>query len=476
MVPATSSNRYLCQLLLSARILGYPAPTLINWAAKEDPNPYVQHIAKIMKILQYLRTLAPERNNDLVLIVDGYDVWFQLRPDVLIRRYFNVTRSLDQRVSSVLSPDVIKKHDIRHSVLFGPDKLCWPSGDGRRPACWAVPPTTLPENAFGEFDDSTVAKALKYPVKTRPRWLNSGTIMGTVEDVREVFEATWSLVYWNHTIDSDQYYFANVLGDQEYARTLLSSVPDLPLAGTVDVPDATPGNKSEYHIGIDYESAIFQNVGYYAQFLIWLFFDGNISDCSGTGSRNQTGSHNETGNENETAAHRFPHGYDLSDDIAISPPPFSVERRSHWVSDKGENNAEVQAATPRLPIHLSWRDMPLLTNTVTRQILPVVHFTIEKKLRDLWWNQTWFYNHSKELLQASVRAPQAPLTRLPINGSLWRNIDASNRARDSEVAKSKKSANGGAWSDKGAWVPWDDLCRIHNDAIFGEEKSAKLPS
>lgn len=44
LVPATSSNPDLCKLLLSAQILGYPAPILINYGATEFEDPYVQHL------------------------------------------------------------------------------------------------------------------------------------------------------------------------------------------------------------------------------------------------------------------------------------------------------------------------------------------------------------------------------------------------------------------------------------------------
>lgn len=76
LVPATSSNPDLCKLLLSGQILDYPTPILINYGATESEDPYVQHLAKVEGILKYLDHLerSDEFAEDLVLIVDGYDV------------------------------------------------------------------------------------------------------------------------------------------------------------------------------------------------------------------------------------------------------------------------------------------------------------------------------------------------------------------------------------------------------------------
>lgn len=35
LIPATSTNHHLCQLMVSCAVMGYPAPVLINWDAPE---------------------------------------------------------------------------------------------------------------------------------------------------------------------------------------------------------------------------------------------------------------------------------------------------------------------------------------------------------------------------------------------------------------------------------------------------------
>jgi hypothetical protein len=81
LIPATSSNADLCKLMLSAQVLGYPTPILINYGGLEDPDdPYKSHLAKVQGFLTYLENLetSTEYAEDLVTIVDGYDIWFQV--------------------------------------------------------------------------------------------------------------------------------------------------------------------------------------------------------------------------------------------------------------------------------------------------------------------------------------------------------------------------------------------------------------
>lgn len=452
LIPATSSNQYLCQLLLSAAVLNYPIPTLINWDAKEDNNAFVQHIAKVSKILQYLKSFPQGKEKDLVLIVDGYDVWFQLRSDVLIKRYFAINNAANKRISKTLG-NVAENKDIKQTVIFGPDKLCWPSGkDGGRAACWAPPQSTLPKDAFGPINDTDIVTAISDPVHSRPRWLNSGTVMGTLGDVRAVFEATLDFVQKNHTSDSDQWYLANLFAEQEYSRTLLQQDPSFNAPAMPEIPVIEKGQKTEYHIGLDYESQLFQTVGYYQKFISWLWYDA----AKGKGQQLSQSFTNS-------------HGFELPEDILASPPPFSVESKSHWETTV-VGDEEIREAATRLPLDRKWKDLPLATNVVTKHVFTVLHFTFVKELRDEWWRRMWYYQQGKEMLLASARQPKAPTIDKPVQGQTWWNAEASHLADSEQVLKSTQGQKGGAWSDKGKWVPWDDACLAYEGLIFPPKK------
>ena len=452
LVPATSGNQYLCQLLLSAAVLNYPIPTLINWKTQEDDNAYVQHIAKVNKIFQYLKSVPQGQEKDLVLIVDGYDVWFQLRSDVLIKRYFAINNAADNIISKTFV-EVAEKNNIKKKVIFGPDKLCWPSGDeGGRAACWALPQSTLPKDAFGPINDTDVITAISDPVLSRPRWLNSGTVMGTLGDVRAIFEATMDFVQKNHTSDSDQWYLANLFAEQEYSRTLLQPRPSFNKPPKPEIPVIENGQKTEYHIGLDYESALFQTVGYYQKFISWLWFDA----AKGEGQQLSQSFTNS-------------HGFELPEDILASSSPFSLESKSHWKTVTPGDEESREAAT-KLPLRRKWKDLPLATNVVTKQIFAVIHFTFVKELRDEWWRKMWYYQHGKEMLLASARKPKAPTIDKPVQGRMWWNVEASHLADSGQVLKSTQGQKGGAWSDQGKWIPWDDVCLAYEGLIFPAKK------
>ena len=451
LIPATASNKNLCRLLLSAAVLNYPVPTLINWGTKESEDPYVQHLLKVEKTLRHLKTLPSDNVNDLVLVVDGYDVSFQLRSDVLIRRYFAINEAANQRVASALGSDIVRQHDIRQTVIFGPDSICWPYAGGRRPACWAVPQSTLPNHAFGPYDDTELKDAMANPVHARPRWLNSGTIMGTVGDVRAVLEGTLDLIHENHTTDSDQWYFAQLFGIQEYTRELLKPSPSLPDTESIDIPQIKPGQKTEFHVGLDYESAIFQPVGYNADSLRWLWFD----------------SLRGAGKEVQSSVVNVSRAFELPDDIITSPSPFSAVQRSHWVTGPEYNHQKMGKNASSLPLDLSWKDLPLAINIVTKQTFALIHYMQEKNKRDPWWKMMWFYPYAKALLAESVKAPKAPIIDTPVDGRIWWKAGPPHLAKPVEAKKSSLGGRGGAWSDKGSWLPWDGFCKVYDVDVFG---------
>src|SRR4051794_38061721 len=88
LIPATSSGAGLCKNVFSAAALDYPTPRLINWKMHYSSGDRFGglHIAKITGTLDYLNSLGPESDQELVLMVDGFDMWFQLPPSVLIDR------------------------------------------------------------------------------------------------------------------------------------------------------------------------------------------------------------------------------------------------------------------------------------------------------------------------------------------------------------------------------------------------------
>lgn len=76
LIPASKPNAHLCKVMLSAGVLGYPTPALINWGMEfhdKSLSSGGSHIAKIAGIQHYLESITSGQNDDLVLVVDGYD-------------------------------------------------------------------------------------------------------------------------------------------------------------------------------------------------------------------------------------------------------------------------------------------------------------------------------------------------------------------------------------------------------------------
>lgn len=440
LIPATSSNDNLCKLLLSAQILGYPTPVLINFGDHENAtDPYKTHIAKVEGTLRYLEQIesSKEYAEDIVLMLDGFDVWLQLRPDVLLKRFYAVNAEADARTQQVYGQKLFKKHDMRQTIIFGPDKICWPV-DFSRPACWAVPISTIPGSAFGP---SATVEDNRY--SNDARWLNSGTVMGAVADMKEVFKATLEAIETNYITDSDQYYFANIFGIQEYAR--LKHKPRLLKAARnqvfIDYEDESEGRryqpflkkgmKTEYHIGIDYESTLFQTLAFWKPHLAWT----RVSDSwqPPVDTMNLTNSSRDV---------RSLYDIRLPSDIQQSLPPFEPFKND---PDEAEQS------------RLSWSQIPLNYNVITRQFPVVIHVTgnpHEKEFRTLWWKKLWFQSKAQKLRLANHKLYQRQISTELIAGMHWFNAEGGEDAE--EIASGGK---GGVWTDRRGWLSWKGVCK-----------------
>jgi hypothetical protein len=431
LLPATASNVNFCKLLLSAAVTGYPSPILLGWEGYGQYNGSESHLFKITETLAYLDRLPPSADDDLVLILDAYDIWLQLPPDVLIERYHVAIEKGNARLKSEGLHGV--NHggaEIKQSILFGPDKTCWPD-DERRAACWAVPESTLPSDAFGPGTDTWV-------VPNRPRWLNSGTIMGPAKDMRAMFNATMSILRRKFDEDyefrnSDQFYFQEMWTEQEIGRLTLKN-------GTVDapkikedvygiLPTVPEGLRTEFHVAIDYDSDAFQTSAYYIEYLTWMSFN-----------------HSTTSLGQERGSLTRMDQMVLTDDVLHSRPPFAIKN-----VDKS------------VPKGKGWKDMMLGTNVITQQAFPLLHITNEKKYRTIWWDRMWFHPHAKALFEAAKEsaAKLNPDTKIVAEARGTSYVGAKGLAdRDGKADRL------GVWTDRSKFLPWDDVCSGYDEDIF----------
>jgi hypothetical protein len=129
LIPASRPDPNLCKAIISGNVLGYPRPTIINWNQTFDDPAFVEggsHLAKINGTAQYLYSLDESRDDDLVLMIDGYDAWMQLRPQTLIDRYFNINHRANERIASEMNSTSVDDIAVSQKIVFGCQKRCWP--------------------------------------------------------------------------------------------------------------------------------------------------------------------------------------------------------------------------------------------------------------------------------------------------------------------------------------------------------------
>ncbi|KAK9454919.1 hypothetical protein V1511DRAFT_501337 [Dipodascopsis uninucleata] len=202
LIPLTSTHFNFCRSLYTALINDYPKPTLINWGKSFASAPQAR-VRKINGIDDYLHKLTADQH---AVIMDGFDVWYQLPFSDFVERYVEVTKPNENNVA-----------------IFGADKKCWPN-DWSTPACTNIPESPLPRDAYGpdtDDDTKTTNSRLRY-INHRPRWLNSGNMMGPVDILRQVYDrANYSISHAPpEKVFSDQMYIADVFGEQNLKMTV----------------------------------------------------------------------------------------------------------------------------------------------------------------------------------------------------------------------------------------------------------------
>jgi hypothetical protein len=442
LIPATDASPNFCRTALTAELLDYPTPVLVNWGGKVDSNNrFATHLAKIESILTYLQGLPATTNKDLILIVDGYDVWFQLRPEVLIQRYYDTIRKGNERLSGRIKPEELEEHDFRETVLFGADKKCWPQ-DPNGLICNVLPESSLPRDVFGDKTDDGD------PKHSRPRWVNSGTILGPVEDVRSIFEAASKRVKERFHGWSDQYYFAEIFGEQELRRNSVSTKPKDLKQYLVNDDRKTSYRRIqhdpnvEFHISMEYEAALFHTNAFATDDTEWITFNTSTMDKGDTG-------HEEI--------HVDPR---LAIDILNSRPPI-------FEGLVAEDLFGEAPALGELPFDTTWSNVPLLYNKITGHVPVILHMNGDKSLLNDWWGELWWAKRKwgEHLLRSTSRSPRGPLLTT-MDDETGESVTWWKGSYNSQ-----KVQNGGYWTSSGRWVDYDNVCAKHEDVLFKGKKT-----
>jgi hypothetical protein len=405
-LPAQNFGPSLCKVVASAVALDYPAPVKVNWVPKQDADADSgprSHLTKISGVLDFLEWAtsdgAPRTSNlqedDLVLMLDTYDVWLQLPPDVLLRRYF----AANQRADDALSTRYGRLEDVdvpRQTIITSAQKRCYaPANKKSDLLCGELPKSTLPANVFGFLTDSTLFNH-QY---ARPRYSNSGSSMGPAGDLRKYFQRVNDRMEHylarsrtREQLSGDQGIFAEIFGEQEVWRNGLDAQSGVERTLRQQVTTS----EMEYHVGLDYVQELFYQTCY--------------SEHSGSFLRLQDSDSNRR--ESERAGVSSPGIEDLPSDIASSPSPLTALERS--------------SIQPR-----TWASVPLYVNLWTTPIPVAVHHNAWrnglKSRLETWRDRTWYFPYLRELLDRRMAAngtSTRPIAEIGASGvnqtlSLW---------------------------------------------------------
>ncbi|KAF7554931.1 hypothetical protein G7Z17_g2556 [Cylindrodendrum hubeiense] len=423
LVPATDPSPSLCKFMLTAIALGYPSPIIINWGldyhtvTKWDGGVNMPKITGISKYLDSaLRDDAhPDEKlyeDDIVLIADGYDIWFQLPPDILLKRYHAINRRAKIRLLEEwphASPMAMKQ-----TIVASAQKRCWPAKEAPMDThCEELPESPLSADIYGP---ETETNATSYE-HWRPRFLNGGTYMGPAGDVRRMFRRALDKfengIGQGYHLYSEQGITAEILGEQETWRNWQRRHNE-----SGDAAETMIQDHFEFHIGLDYEQELSLPTCH-------SDFQGQIVAMN-----------------NRTAIDTF------SAELGIIPT------RVQEIPDdiKQGRNPLVDIMDPPL----QWGDMPMYVDLFLKTIPVMQHHNAWKEglkmRRVLWWDRTWFFAHLRPLLDFQLKPrPLVPLA-------------------------SVKTAGGGteAGGTIKYWAPSSDSLR-RKPRLFRETAAAMLP-
>lgn len=471
-IPANQGSPDFCKTLFSAAALDYPTPRVINWG-KEFNDPDIAyggaHIAKIEGVLGFVNQLGPKSDEELVLIVDGYDTWFQLRPSVLIDRYHAINDRANARIASRMGSNAIHSIEtpIRQTVVFAAQKRCWPATQDD-PECYAVPESDLPTDVYGPLTDRDSGDQEAPFRKYRQRYLNSGTVMGPVRDIKRVFEAALEKAkVQSAETGSDQAAFAAVFGEQEYQREVIRArnmtslqkfnakfvrdyrdaiLDDHPTHKRPDVGDGV----ATFGIGLDYRGELSLPTVFSEDDAVWLKYS---SAASVRDAARKAG----------VPAPDPPRVGHIAQDIKASTPPF-------WTCDY----------TGQTPVpDKEWSEVNIFTNLWTGISPVTVHHNARaqglKSRIKTTWADTWYFPYLRDLLATKAIGFRAPVAisrgqewwgpiderggiRIEI-GSLpgdWAPWDSDNVCGASDIANEVFQDKRGLWRNPIYYLPWDN--------------------
>ncbi|KAF3051785.1 hypothetical protein E8E11_011107 [Didymella keratinophila] len=457
-----------CKSTLSAMLLNYPPPTGVN-LYKSFVRPGHKEWQALSGIKEYLHNEKLVHDEDLLLIVDGEDTWFQLPSDVLIKQYEAVVEYANARLLEKYGVDENKRQRFNQTIVFGAEKSC----EGGSESCKFAPDSILPKDLYDASTKTTNEKDV--PAK----YLNSKVVMGPAQDLRVLFDAALKR-FQNNTSEKQtiQSVLASMFGEQQLRRDAVltqrksastklqewvgkTSKEHAAAERRLEIANAAirPEKTHEYSIGLDYTHTLFQPLEFaHSSELLPLKHD------------------------NSTNLSLYRHPGTITPHLSL-PPTLLASKLPFWSPNLYLHNPSPETNKPafidplaydfdldRLPDrHTPWADIPLTQNTYTGAVPALIlrpsHDSKSSRLssNQMSFNNLWFAKHKRALLRQYFRTPQSP------NG-YHNSVVGGDRFWD------QRGGRGGVWTSKEQiWLPWgevDGVCGTlaHLKQVFDDGK------
>lgn len=459
---------------MSAVALGYPLPTLLNWNGEYNrPHWHFagSHIAKLESLLAVIDELLEgtvddggAHEDDLALMIDAYDTWFQLPPQVLIDRFHKLNQEADERVpehqsgfSHVSSMPSLRPQ--KQSIIVTSAKDCSPDWDsGSTPHYKYWPASPMPSDMYGAGTDHLAAPlwdpARKYR-KIRPRCVNSGMIMGTMGSMRQALrrckEKVEAIERSGRQLWSDQALFAEVIGEQEIYRTWVRGLASTWNGTTAQTDlkalapevrrvaeEAIAGKQFDFGIGLDY----------------------SFATIPPTCSAEEDGSFVKLSDQDAVLQESLHAG--VPGPARITEPPFEL--------------AEIPDTNDPL-YNVEWGKVPLYTDYYFGTVPVGIHhnaYVMNLKPWRLanWWDKMWFYPDLRSLLTRNLQMDASQRTMARVSSDYGDSIEYSHASRkENKVSIFQPTTKGRAGSLD--LIDWDGVCqkgsKPWHESLFGDD-------
>ncbi|KAF2849992.1 hypothetical protein T440DRAFT_518845 [Plenodomus tracheiphilus IPT5] len=446
LMPSERDTDGFCKTTLSAMLLDYPPPTTIN-LKDELQSDTEWELNTLNSTFSYLSNEKLVKDEDLVLIVDGQQSWFQLPSDVIVTQYKRLLEDANWRLMARYGVNADGYQKFNQTIVFGAEKMC--VGDDM--ACRYVPHSILPGDMYGEDDGHRIADM---PAK----FINSKMVMGPAKDLRTLYKAALKKFKSGRSQSQTvQSVVATIFGEQQLRRDAVEPQPATSklktlFGGSKKIAPSQQaaaklhnGTQHEFSIGLDYLHILFQPLLY----------------C--------------TEDELVTAKH------DNSTDLSVYRHPGSVYQRlslpaalngmhpPFWRPDFVKHNPspnekpayvdplEFDAELDSLPKRKTpWRKVRLIQNTYTGAVPAILldnnplYLGAERPpTANVTWEDLWFFPYKRALLRSYFRTPQSP-------AGYHNSLVGGDRAWDT------RGGRGGIWTASTAmWLPWgeaDGVC------------------